>query len=164
MRRLKQAKLASAKAGGKVKKSQPVAPIIKAAELEPTKDNFYDKNVLWRKQIDTNNIYKKQILERQKLLKERQECTFKPVLKTNKYNEDLSCASSPQAFRSDPVEHRCLQWADHAKKKKLETIRRLEEFTECTFNPTLISKEFKKRVCPNYDFQHKDIRAVAELH
>ena len=38
----------------------------------------------------------------------------------------------------------------------------LQEQTECTFNPTLISKQFKNRVCPSYDFKHARDKQVAK--
>ena len=59
------------------------------------------------------------------------------------------------------MEDRCIKWADHTKKKKMLNEEMLERFSECTFNPTLISKQFKKKVCPNYDFKHKD-RVIAD--
>lgn len=37
----------------------------------------------------------------------------------------------------------------------------LHEHTECTFNPTLISKQFKNRVCPNYDLKHVENKQIA---
>lgn len=54
------------------------------------------------------------------------------------------------------MEDRCLQWADHAKRKKEKTGKLLDKLSECTFNPTLISKQFKNKVCPNYDYKHKE--------
>ena len=63
--------------------------------------------------------------------------------------------NSDAATKSNTVvEDRCLQWAGQTKKKKEQTVKTLEEFTECTFNPTLISKQFKNRICPNYNLKH----------
>lgn len=64
---------------------------------------------------------KKNILHRHRLIKETKECTFKPQLKTTKFNQDLDrlcglAAEAPQG--GNPVEDRCLQWANQAKKKK----------------------------------------------
>ena len=40
----------------------------------------------------------------------------------------------------------------------------MRDQTECTFNPILISKQFKNRVCPSYDYKHvRDRQIVNQL-
>ena len=146
---------------------EPKKPEPQVARAAVDGDEFYRRNMQWRKQIDDISALKKQVYERERVMNEVRECTFRPTLiakgpeqkSNNVMNADLNNVNSQEATKScsgPAVEDRCLQWAAQKKRKKEQTERLRAEYSECTFTPTLFSVEYRNRVCPSYDLKHAE--------
>ena len=60
-----------------VETKKPEPPIARAAV---DGDEFYRRNMQWKKQIDDISALKKQVYERERVINEVKECTFRPTL------------------------------------------------------------------------------------
>lgn len=115
--------------------SKPVAPVEKKPPNKPNvnvnvrrvstneSQEFYRRNIEWKRQITDTNARKKSELEIERALIEIKECTFTPTLVASQDPQDdlgnnnahpQISSRLPTRSSKRPVEDRCMQWAAHS--------------------------------------------------